>query len=718
MKQLIVFAVLLIAVALAKNEACEYVKTETHLKDIKKVKDCFNSLTVPKAFTDGIVDTLTVIEDFYPYVEISMHPPSDYFPTVNFTEGIESLAKLFEGKTEIPLKDVIRPVQKFIKSFRDGHFSLSFDNTSDFENPFAAVATAFPFNWDLGNVTDKKAEVFLTPSDASSMVFDEDTLKLITSHKNVAVKYVDEQPAYYYFVSFFGDYDDMKSRQGSLQATRYMSTHAFRILNFPLEDEVLFGNHTVEYEDGETFTFYLVYVNRGNLKGTRSNDFDMHPISTYTLDQEMEMLRFLKNYKPKAIRGRDLRDNKFIPCGHENGMNYLKVDTFSPSDTEAYANEFFACLAQIDQNTDPITVVFPMNGGGSLVLEQLMEYALTPDYDFRMYAAVRKGPKELASKIFVDSAEYIKALADIDNNCGSFDTLEDRQRMWNATEEDVFGDIVHRRTKKYFVTQKKSYAEYADKALKNVRKPTDFILATDGYCFSACSIFVLNTIRKGSGIVTGFGEANPGDTKFVAAQCPSSVIGPNTYFDTKEICEKYGLSFQATLFESYNISAEAKETTPGDFEIFHIDKHSGYNKGVEPNISEMIPYLKSVREEFQTKCNPLNKRLFFVNDDCKSKVTDPNALAVGYACGSNGEWDKNTCKISSCKIGYAVDFDKNKCVENICDIRVEPAPPTPSSSHSPAPTPSPTPSPTPASSASVVYPTILSILALLAFFIF
>jgi len=702
MKQLIVFALLLIA-AFAMSDACKYVDKETNLLDLEKVKECFNTVTVPKAFTDGIIETLTVIGDFYPYVEISMHPPSDYFPTVNYSAGIETLTKLFEGKNEIPLKDVVRPVQKFIKSFHDGHFSLTLDKSNEIENPFHSVACAFPFNWDLTNVTKDKADVFLTPSEATTSFLGEDTVNLIKTNKDVAVKTVDGKPAFDFFVNFFGEYNDMKSQQGRLQDTRYKSTHAFRILGMPLEDDVLFGNHTVEYADGKSFTFHILYVNRANVK-SRSDDFDMHPISTYTLEQEMEMLRFLKNYKPKAIKGRDLRENKFIPCGYIDGMNYITIDTFSPSDNEAFADEFFACLAEIDKNTDPITILFPMNGGGSLVLEQLMEYALTPDYDFRMYAAVRKGPKELAKKIFVDTAEYIQALADIDNNCGGFSTLEDRKRMWNATQQDTFGDIIHKRTKKYFVTQKKAYAEYANKSLTNVRKPTDIILATDGYCFSACSIFVLNSIRKGSAIVTGFGTTKPGDNQFVAAQCPSSVINPNTYFDTKEVCEKYGLSFQATLFESYNISAEAKETTPGDFEIFRIDKHLGYNKGVEPDIKEMIPYLKSLREEFKTKCNPLNKRLFLVDDACKSKVNDPNALAVGYACGGNGEWDKNTCKISSCKIGYAVDFDNNKCVENICDLRPEPSP-SPSSSVHP-------------SSASVVYPTILSLLALLAFFFF
>jgi len=274
------------------------------------------------------------------------------------------------------------------------------------------------------------------------------------------------------------------------------------------------------------------------------------------------------------------------------------------------------------------------------------------------------------------------------------------EQFWKQEEKDTFGKAVHTRTKKFFECFESSFDYIAKYSLKkHIRKPTEIILATDGFCFSACSFFVYNSIRAGSAIVAGYGVTAPGDEQFVASQCPSRVITPASYFsDLANLNRVAGVDVRSTFLESYNVSANMDEIIPADYDILRIDKHCGYYENFDPNTTELLQHIKAVYEEFKTKCNPANKRLFLVNENCTSK--DPNALFSGYVCGSNGEWDKKTCKISSCKPGYTVDFDNNKCVRNPCDPRMPYVPAQSSSSEKPVPVSSVT------SSSNSLYPMI------------
>jgi len=707
MKALFVFFALCFAlVSSAATDPCDYVNTEFYLTDTDAVKECFDTATVPQDFVDEIYKTLQTIGDFYPYVDISRNPPGPdgYFPTVNYNDELAELKDRLDN-SGLLLSEVARATQEFIAQFHDGHFSLSFaENITN--NTFASVGSALPFIWDVENVDDSTANIYISASPMGGEFLDAETIKMINdqAEAGVAVSTVDDGDAFEFFSTFFGKYDNMKSKQGSLQYTKFASSYGFPILTYPLSDEMLFGEHNLKYTDGKEFNFHLGFANEKNEQSTRDISFKPKSYINYVSpEEEQEVLRVMRNYKPEITpkNNHGKRDHKFIPCDHVDGMNYLVVNTFNVPNVllvEQYLNELTSCVSDFDENSDPISVILPMNGGGIVALEQFLEYLLAPNSDYRVLLSVRK--TETSKKLFVDKG-YASGLVD-DEKCLAYESKQEMEKMYEPSVEDDFGNgVKHVRTEKHFMAYKQVGEAYAAYALKkNIRKPTDILIATDGWCFSACSMFVMNSIRKGFGIVTGYGPTYPGDTNFVGGQCPSTVISPAAMLD--DLTEgnlKHGLEFQATFTESYNISTDKNETIPGDFEILRIDKHLGYNVSINPKISDMIPYLKAVHEEFKTTCNPLNTRLFLVDSSCK--VDDKNALDAGYVCGANGEWDKTQCKISTCKIGYFVDFDNNKCVESPCDIRSEPVPPGPSSSTS-----------------SVIYPVMAFILAILSIFAF
>ena len=55
-------------------------------------------------------------------------------------------------------------------------------------------------------------------------------------------------------------------------------------------------------------------------------------------------------------------------------------------------------------------------------------------------------------------------------------------------------------------------------------------------------------------------------------------------------------------------------------------------------------------EKYKTDCNPKNKNLVKVTEECDNKFGN-NYTHGGYECGSNGKWT-NKCVASYCDMGY------------------------------------------------------------------
>jgi len=153
------------------------------------------------------------------------------------------------------------------------------------------------------------------------------------------------------------------------------------------------------------------FLNKNNKdKAKRDVETFSSPFSFATLEQDAEILRLLKDFTPKPATNRRARTNKYCICGHENGMNYLTLSTFMPSSDESvmFLNELLDCVSDFDDNTDPISVILPMNGGGSVVLEQISEFLLAPDSDYRQLTAARK--TDAVKKVLVED-QYGSVLA-------------------------------------------------------------------------------------------------------------------------------------------------------------------------------------------------------------------------------------------------------------------------------------------------------------------
>jgi len=683
------FLFVLAAMVVAElSEDCQYVNATFYLTDPQRVKNCFESYTMHPAVLEAIMRNLEVIEQLYPYSDIAMNPPNDppgYFKTINMTAEIENLRTVFAESNGVVSK-VFRPLMKLINGFHDDHLNVNLipANDSQYDTLFSSVAGFLPFWWDAVVDGDKR---HITIRNPNSRFLSNETCDLIDDffEKGYYVASVDGGDPFEFFSKLFGEYNTGKSPQGALVHAKTLVRDWFLLLQYPLEN--IFDRHTLVFNDPDSTSveFNMSFANARGVNGEPNSIKKIRslfndPPSLVSMEKEKEIRNEIKNFKRRSVR----QTHRILPCDTflniGANMNYISIPTFS-ADERLFLQELVECVALFDTNPYPITIILPNNGGGSLDLMELTQFLLLPSSDFRIARAMRKS--ERGREIGVEK-EYLRGVGTAGNNetCDTLESKSAAEAFWEKTFVDDLGNgITHKRTGKGLKDDKdleQMLLPY--RMTKNVRKPTDIIVATDGFCFSACAFFVYNVIRAGAGIVTGFGATNPGDELFAAAQCPSSVTNLDKYFDDLSNNSVYGLATRSTTTESFEITPNMNESIPGDYTILRIDVHSGYYDDYDKrNFAHVLNLLRKtaiVRDQFTTKCNSNNKRLRFISDE-PCKTNKPYAVMGGYACGSNGEWDDSVCKVAKCQEGYVVDFENDKCIPNPCDIRYDPA-----SSHS------------------------------------
>ena len=118
-------------------------------------------------------------------------------------------------------------------------------------------------------------------------------------------------------------------------------------------------------------------------------------------------------------------------------------------------------------------------------------------------------------------------------------------------------DLEHRRTEIFegsLINELKFY-DYKAKA-KNIRKPHEIIIFTDGFSFSATSTFIKGIQNDGGAIVVGY-RGNPNIDNFDSSQSASSVYSTHDQTAEKDSLSKeirdLGFKLTYTISESFAV---------------------------------------------------------------------------------------------------------------------------------------------------------------------
>lgn len=324
------------------------------------------------------------------------------------------------------------------------------------------------------------------------------------------------------------------------------------------------------------------------------------------------------------------------------------------------AKKFLEQMNQIlSSNKYPIIVIESYNSGGyvdiALLLQKILNYNLVSNR-----LKVTLGPNKKLNNIINKNMYFYNT-----------ETCNTNNIMKSKIYEDNFGNnITHYRTQFYLLyNTKKLYEQINSKTYE--RKPTEIIIFTDGFSYSATSVFIKDLHESGNAIIVGY-NGIPNEKrkkeKFNSSHSPSMVItNYSTNFlldDDIEILKYFNIYLAATFSPSYNDKYQNNSLLqiPREFTIELIDERSSiYGSYDDTRYDEFIEEGLRIFKHYNHSCNPNHTNLLY-KSDCQFEDKHTHG---GYLCGNNGNWSQ-ICKPSYCDHGYYFDTYLKKCKKDQC----------------------------------------------------
>ncbi|EDS89300.1 hypothetical protein CL6EHI_170960 [Entamoeba histolytica] len=390
----------------------------------------------------------------------------------------------------------------------------------------------------------------------------------IINNKNVPVKTINGEDPFNIIREFGKKYLGLKCPHA--QFTEAKSAIMFGSLNeIPLTKEYLNTPITIIWENGESLTinYNIMKFNPMNQKfqevlerSKRRGIRDGIRIEDFEEGNERKRIKQENDeYKPNCSEY-----NEEICClTTSNKVNTLIVNTFDAiSNGYYFLDKLTECVDKFDSNDYPIQVIFPKNGG-ELIFSDLFKLG-----------------------------------------------------EWYTNPRIImYGDVEHN------VTQP-SIDELEKKILmKKPRKPTEIVVYTDSYCYSACSWVTKGLKEWGGAILVGFdGDPYGKDEEFEVGLSPSNNIRSITEIDSNNIFKQYGYKLGLTVRETCRFNYNYNETIPREFLTDIIDERVNIYQFSNDNIKEFEEETKKIVEKYKTKCNPKNKRLVKRDEKCDEEI--------------------------------------------------------------------------------------------------
>ena len=490
--------------------------------------------------------------------------------------------------------------------------------------------------------------------------------------------------------SFIQEFAGIKMRNKHSTYVFNQLTYTYNNFYIPATEKDL-TNFTVVYSNGDNFTTdYLIVDTRpgiqykekaedNKIKSEFSQNelFSNWPLKSYNdINLYFENMHNIKNNnlnEPKKQSKNDENeidwkysytslDNGYVcfQCrvDEKNKVNVLRLNTFGgASDSDPSLEIAEKCAYLFDENDYRIVIIFPRNGGGNPVvgyniIELLSPYILTRN-------TIRMRKDENMGKLL---EQYNLAHLFVELNS----TKEvNADYIKDGFVNETYGDKIEEFSKPFSWRVNQTKIEEIKKKLKHKRFPTEIVIMTDGFAFSAASAFMKNAYKSGAGIIVGYnGNPTLPDDIYDISQSPSPVFGVNNYYTIyPEIVNntaKYGFGLLSlTCMASYHEFQESH--IPQEYDVQNPDKRVKlFNPYDDSYYQDFINEAIIVLESFKNNCNPKHPMLVLLSEECKF---DNKLLHGGYGCGSDSKWNKSNCVPVYCDTGYYYNRISNSCIE-------------------------------------------------------
>ena len=621
----------------------------------------------------------------YVFQDIAQNPPDVGIPNyhhrkINLIEEISNISpenrKFYEFYQEIKSK---------ISEVRDGHIDVSpFETPSGID--FTYYSAFLPFNYVIKKYQGE-IRLFITVRDDLIMSYDYYTQEFLKSHKEIPIKTINDKDPFDYIQNWTNlsitknlhtnfDYNFIASTQ--FQLTLYPLNYSDLVENdFEFDDNqiIRISYNIIKPERALQFKgFFSRSSKKYKLNRGKSNSFhSLHrPKNKIPHINKKHKYESPKNNEETIIEWDILYEEEkgYIKCrvDNEKEMNVFVQDSFylAPS----AAGIIFKCAELFHLNNYPIIIIEDQNGGGDQRLSYLMIQLFQMRTVERSYSSLR----------YTENLPIFDHDFDLENSnyynpttCKKINSYEELGMATDYYNYDGL-NIEHKRTNVFVeihsMSERKAYNNFREKYQdsKNLKKPTDIIVFTDGLSFSAASTFIKGLQNIGGAIIVGF-AGNPkieGKDLFDGSQSDSG-ISELSIFEENEKLNELGYTIGSlTIEETFDDSYQSPNPIPREYTMIPID----YRTDIYSFYSDDLYYTfiekgKEIHKKFNKDnyCNYKNKKLFLHDDNkCKNFENLEHAHG-GLKCGENNQWS-DECSPYYCDIGYSFDQELKKCVED------------------------------------------------------
>lgn len=628
------------------------IEIESNANNVYELNYFFNELKKPKitkADSIKLINTLCEILERFVYLDFLKSNKNNY----NRLYLIDDLKRINSKEYET-LYDFYRELRIIIDKCQDGHLNLflyrPISGTFTFDNCYFI----FPMSFKIQN-----KKVYSYPILEFKNYFSSELIEKIKGLNSYYIRKINDMDPLDYIQQFNGEFFKEKSSQCQFIQNQ-LSIPKIKLNFYPFEIQHL-TDIKIEYSNGDIIIQNYKVLEEINLKNQNGFEYINNNAKLYN---ELNDKRFNDIKWDKEI------DNGQIKCRIDpyREVNVIVQKTFMPNNIDEAMEFFDYCFSSFDNNHYPLVIIESLNGGGYRKLADYLVNYINLNSLSSVPTSYRYNEivKNFVSDYDIRDIETCK----IKKSSYLFESKADKDNLGSG----LYGDyITHMRTKNFdsSTIERNKFYELR-KNIKYLRKPTEIIIFTDGFSYSATSYFIKQTQLKGGAIIVGYG-GNPNLDIFDASQNPSTVISTR---DSKndnlsQDIEKLGFTLRYPITEEYDhndimlyYKAFTDHETPLGYKTLNIDERIDiYNNYDDSQYDNFITNAIQIFEKYKNRCNPSNFRLLKIDNNCKFEDINMHG---GYQCdNTNGKWS-NDCLPSFCDIGYTFNNKIIKCIEDIC----------------------------------------------------
>ena len=625
---------------------------------------------------ESIIDYLIdIFNDAYAFNEISINPPqpslnNDYHKKVDIYSSLTKIKEKIRNNEITKVYDFYSEISYSISQLKDCHIQINWNQLNLDE--FFVIA---PINFIIREEENGEPKLYANCLSDDFLVdinlpldFDENILEECDNNSEFSIQSINDKNPFDYINDFGSNLLSTKNEHATF-SFKLQYHNDLPLSDYPLKIEE-FEQLIIEFESGDTIEtkYYIgsgIDINNGerrNLKNIIKNKKRKNK-----KNKKRNLYSKIKWYH--ETKGEDV---DIFKCYEDtiNKINVYYISSFNPKDKVNYIKAFEDCYTHFDKNDYPILVINDLNDGGLVYLSQIFLGIISPLIPIDLY----KGRIKISDS-FKETEEirnYIETNLTSSENClhTNYERLTS-QRVQVNYDKDIKIDL----TQMFFLNNITihNYIENARKNMEHKRKPNEILIFTDGYSFSAASLFIQYLQKSGGAIIASYlGNPNRKDKIFDISQSPSPVFTHNLLkiFSPENYNNLLNMNGEEN---SWEIQIPGIQTfydiedydNPLEYEVIPPDINSNISVNFDEELYEkFINKAKEILEKYKNECNPNNKNLIKISEKCDNSFGNKYTHG-GFECGDNGKWN-NICVPSYCDPGYFFNKKKKQCIKDIC----------------------------------------------------